>query len=411
MAKRTDNDILISSPDILFRYCVDILVVMTALLIAGTYLNGLNAIRTSLCCVFVSAFLENIACRIMKRNDRKVQTLYAAATGLAVSLMLPAAIPTYIAAIASAFAVVAVLIPFGSGRKIPFVPAAAGICFVTVCFPAAVFAYAPISIGKSSPVFGSENFVGAEAFSKMLTYGKSVILNPLETISVLMGKNPGPMGTTCMLVLIGAAIYLLLKRKESFAISFSFFAACALYAALFPRVNSGAVSSIVMELSAGMLIFAGLILLPDPFTSPKNTPGKILYGIFAGLICMLLRRYGAFEESVCFTILIMNAVAPAVKDYFDSLADSMREKGIIKERKIKFASADSVSNHKKDKSKKKKTSHSKKKNSKRRTDNSSNEEYKSIDHFSYDDLMKFDDDDETPAEDKVEMKEGESGGE
>lgn len=337
MAKRNDNDNLISNPDILFTYSVDMLVVMIALLIAGFYLNGFNAIRTAFWAVIPAVLSEDIACRITKRTDKRAHNLFAAATGLAIALMLPATVPSYIAAAASLFAVIAVLIPFGSARRIPFVPAAAGIAFVTVCFREAVFTYSPVHIGVSSPVFGTEGFIAQESFTKMLTYGKSVILNPIETISVLMGQIPGPMGTTCVLVLIGAAIYLVLKRKSAMLTSAAFFAACALYAVIFPRVSSGAYHSVVMELSSGMLIFAGLVLLPEPFTTPKNISGGIIYGAVAGIICMLLRNYGAYEESVCFTVLIMNALAPAVSDYFDIIVASLREKGIIKEKKKKFA--------------------------------------------------------------------------
>lgn len=414
LAKRTDNDNLISSPDLLYRYSVDIIVAMSALLIAGIYLNGLNALRTAFISVATAAICENIGCRITKRTDRKTHNLYAAATGLAIALMLPAAAPAYVAFAASAFAVIAVLIPFGSARKIPFVPAAAGICFATVCFPEAVFAYSPITIGVSSPVFGSESFISGEAFSKMLTYGESVILNPLETISVLVGKTPGPMGTTCMLVLIGSAVYLLFKRTEGFMISLSFLASCALYAAIFPRVNSGIYTSVTMELSAGMLVFAGLFLLPEPFLAPKKLPGKLAYGFIAGIICMLLRRYGAYEESVCFTVLIMNAFAPAFTDYFEMFTSSLRGKGIIKEKATKFSESKPV---KQKKEKVRKEKNIKEKTPKGKKDKQSNnaqskeadkdEKPRHSDFMTYEELMNFDEYDSTTPE-EAEVKEAET---
>lgn len=392
LAKRNDNDNLITNPDLLFKFSVDMLVVMTGLLVAGIYLNGFNAFRTAMWSVLTAVIFEDIACCITKRQDRKTHDLYAAATGLAIALMLPATVPGYIAFFASAFAVCAVLIPFGSARKIPFVPAAAGFCFVTVCFPEAVFTYAPISVGSSSPVYGAEGFVSAESFSKMLTLGKSVFLNPLEIISLLMGKNPGPMGTTCMLVLIAVGIYLLLKRKESFLISFSFLAVCALYAALFPRVNSGIVTSAVMELASGSLVFAALILLPDPFTAPSKTTGKIVYGAVAGLICMLLRRYGAYEEPVCFTVLIMNALASAFGDYSDSILNSLVSKGIIKKRVVKFN--ESAPNDVKEKKKKERIQKVKKSKKSKSAAQGSKEKpaanKSEATALSYDDLLNFD---------------------
>lgn len=424
LAKRNDNDILINNPDTLFRYTVDMLVVTAALVITGTYINGFNALRTSFWAVLTSVLIEDITCRIMKRKDRRTHNMYAAATGLAIAVMLPATTPAYIVFIASAFAVMAVLVPFGSARKVPFVPAAAGICFVTVCFPEAVFSYSPVNIGVSSPIYGTENFVSALSYSKMLTYGQSVFHNSLEHLSVLVGKVPGPMGTTCILVLIACAVYLLFQRKDNFLISLSFFAACTAYAAFFPRVNSTATTSVTMELSAGVLIFAGLILLPQPYTAPSTKPGKITYGFMAGIICMLLRRYGAYEESACFTVLIMNAVGPAVGDYYDIVLGILREKGLIKEKtkKIRFAEPkpkkEKVKKEKPEKIKKEKAKKEKVKKEKpakiKKEKNKENNiaektpvtqetaeeniassvlETKSYDDIpSYDDLMKFDDD-------------------
>ena len=47
------------------------------------------------------------------------------------------------------------------------------------------------------------------------------------------------------------------------------------------------------------------IIAPSP---PKTKKGRILYGVFAGLVCMLMRSFGVFEESVCFAVLLANAL-------------------------------------------------------------------------------------------------------
>lgn len=65
-----------------------------------------------------------------------------------------------------------------------------------------------------------------------------------------------------------------------------------------------------MEISAGMLVFTALFLLPNPATLPKTHLQRLLYGMAAGGICMLLRYFGAYEEGACFAVLLMNAVWP-----------------------------------------------------------------------------------------------------
>ena len=332
MAKRKkySNDDLIRKTDPLYRYSLDTIIMMAPLLIAGCYLNGYNALRVAFWGIFSAVISEFAACKIMKK-DSTVGDLSAAATGLAISLMLPAVCPSYVPIIGSAFAVLVAKIPFGGARRAPFVPAAAGFAFLCVCFPEAVFTYAPITVGTASPLFGSENFVSATSFGEMLSYGKSVNLNELEIYSILGGVNPGPMGTTCMVALIGSAVYLLAKRPKKLAVSLSFILACTVMAALFPRVNAGVLTSIFMELSSGTLVFAALILVHNPVSAPRKLLPSMLYGFCAGIVCMLIRYFGKYNEGACFSILIMNAVAPAVSDYYELIKRNLGERKALKQ--------------------------------------------------------------------------------
>ena len=62
------------------------------------------------------------------------------------------------------------------------------------------------------------------------------------------------------------------------------------------------------------LLFAGIFLLNSCIT-PRSRPGKVLYGLLAGVLVMLLRYFGQYEEGVCFAILLVNALAPLVDRY------------------------------------------------------------------------------------------------
>lgn len=328
--KKYSNDDLIRKTDPLYRYSLDTIIMMAPLLIAGCYLNGWNALRVAFCGVVSAIVTEYAACKVMKK-DSTVGDLSAAATGLAISLMLPAVCPSYFPVVGSIFAILVAKVPFGGARKAPFVPAAAGFAFLCVCFPEAVFTYAPITVGSASPLFGSADFVAGTSFGEMLSYGKSVNLNELEIYSILGGVNPGPIGTTCMVAMIGSAVYLLAKRPKKLAVSLSFILACTLMAILFPRVNSGVLTSIVMELSSGTLVFAALILVHNPVSAPRKFWPSLLYGFCAGIVCMLIRYFGKYSEGACFGILIMNAIAPAVSDYYELIKKSIVEKRTLKQ--------------------------------------------------------------------------------
>ncbi len=319
------NENLIKNTDSVFRYNLDLIIMMLPLLIMGGYLNGYHAIRLPFAAILSAVLCELAACK-MTKSDNTLSDLSAVATGLAISLMLPATCPAYIAAAGSAFAILVAKVPFGGTKHAPFVPAAAGFAFLCVCFPTEVFTYPSVETAYNSVLSSTEGFVQGTSFGEMLSYGKSIDLNPLEIIPILGGKTVGPLGTTSMLAFAGIAVYLMAKRRKKFYVSISFILTCAVMALLFPRVNSGALSSVIMELSAGTLLFAGLVLIHDPATAPNRTPYSVLYGIGAGIICMLLRYFAKYPEGACFSILIMNAITPVIKDYAGMIKKELRKK-------------------------------------------------------------------------------------
>lgn len=146
----------------------------------------------------------------------------------------------------------------------------------------------------------------------MLSVNTSIRPNTINVFDIFTGNVPGPAGATCIIVLLGCAVYLGFTRRRAIINSAGFIAACALMALLFPRVYSdnARLVSLLMELCSGLLIFAAVFLVTDPATSPERPLHRFLYGAFTGVVCMLLRYFGKFEESVCFSVLITDAVWP-----------------------------------------------------------------------------------------------------
>lgn len=87
---------------------------------------------------------------------------------------------------------------------------------------------------------------------------------------------------------------------------------CSLLAVIFPRGSFSRPVSLLTELCAGSLLFSGIFFVTDPGTSPKHPLTRFIYGAFAGIICMILRYFGTFEDGTCFGILLTNAFWPIV---------------------------------------------------------------------------------------------------
>ncbi len=292
-----------------FRYNADILAVCLTLSAIGVYLNGIYALWQILICGLTAVLSELISFRlVLKKNT--VGDLSALTTGMLIGLMLPVSAPFYVGICSSLFAILVAKLPFGDVRNTPFVPAAAGICFGAMMFTDAVFTYP--EKGADFAFFGSESFSKGETIFDMLSKGNSISLNIFGRTELLSGAYPGAIGTTSILTLAGVFVFLCLRHPKRMLSCLGCFSAVTIFAVLFPRVNSGIISSVISELCAGSLIFTAMLLVTDPVTSPRRSSGAFIYGAVTGAVCMLLRYFSKTPDPSCFSVLIVNALWPVL---------------------------------------------------------------------------------------------------
>ncbi len=293
----------------IFRYNADIFAVCLALSAAGVFHGGIYALWQILLCSGAAVLCEAVSFKaVLKKNT--VGDLSALTTGMIIALLLPVSAPFYVGISASAFAILVAKLPFGDVRNTPFLPSAAGFCFAAMMFTDAVFTYP--ATGSEFAFFGSEEFVKGETVFDMLSKGTSLSLNVFGRVSLLAGSYPGAIGTTSMLVLLGGFGYMAVKHPKRLFASAGYILSAAVFAFLFPRVNSGRLSSVIIELCAGGLIFTALLLITDPVCSPRKPDRAFFYGLMGGAVCMLLRYFSKTPDAACFSILITNALWPAL---------------------------------------------------------------------------------------------------
>ena len=280
------------------------------LLLVGSYYYGANALRSAAVAALTAVLCELVAARLIL-HKRTIDDWNAVVTGVWIACMLPAAVkstfsaPVY-AAVGAAFAVLVVKIPFGGTMHAPFTPAAAGIAFLTVCFPKTVFNYLPSA--AAPPPF-------SKSLALMLQEGRSV-MDGSQLTGILLGQTAGPMGTGCILLVAASlvAAFLLKKRRGAALVSLTCIASVALFSFLLPRVTGTGLAvrlaSVGMELCSGSLLFAAVYLLPDPAIMPQRWHTRLGFGALAGLLFVLLRQMGSFEENVCFAVLLADAFMP-----------------------------------------------------------------------------------------------------
>lgn len=281
-----------------FPFLYEMLIMLVPCAATACFFNGVSAVRLLLVSVAACVFCDGLGTLLLKK-ELTLKDMSAVVTGLCVALMLPGSCPTSMAVLASVFSVVAGKLPFGDHDKAPFVPAAAGIAFLTAVYPDVTFAFTP-----------SASSVTAASLTSMLKSGNSVNLTAPSLLNILAGNFPGPIGCTCVFFFAACLIWLALRSLPKFMTAAGFTAVCALFSLVFPRVLSGGVASLVMELGGGTLLFSAVFLMTYPNVEFDSVPRALAYGAAGGAICMLIRYFGAFEDGTCFAVLIMNALAP-----------------------------------------------------------------------------------------------------
>ena len=69
------------------------------------------------------------------------------------------------------------------------------------------------------------------------------------------------------------------------------------------------------QVLSGGLLLGAFFLATDYVTTPITRWGRVIFGLGAGLLTIVIRLYGSLPEGVCFSILIMNAFAPMIDSY------------------------------------------------------------------------------------------------
>ena len=277
---------------------LDVIIALLPATIAGIVLFGVEALFVVATCV-ITAVVSELLVNIIVKKEQTVSNLSSVVTGLLLALNLPANIPLWQAAVGSAFAIIIVKCIFGGLGKNIVNPAITARVFMVIAF--------------SSTVTASVFPTGMDATSgatPLVELDKGATLN---LVDLFLGNCGGAIGETCALALIIGGIYLLARKVISWHIPVAFIGTAFLFTLCVENFNFE--TTLAWTLSGGLLIGA-FFMATDYVTSPSTAKGKIIFGIGAGVITVLIRFWSSsYPEGVSFAILLMNILNP----YIDSL--------------------------------------------------------------------------------------------
>ncbi|MBQ6824786.1 MAG: RnfABCDGE type electron transport complex subunit D [Clostridia bacterium] len=258
---------------------------------AGIALFGLSALWVVLTCIVTAVVSEALFNFIIKK-EQTVGDWSAVVTGLLLALNLPANLPLWQAVVGTVFAIVIVKCFFGGIGCNMVNPAITGRVFMLIAFGNMAQAAFPLDATASA--------------TPLVQLSEGTVPDLLE---LFIGKCGGSIGETSVLALLMGFIYLLARRVISWHLPVTYIATVF----LFTFAVQGDLTIALAYILSGGLFLGAIFMATDYVTSPATPMGKVLFGLGAGIITVLIRLWGNYPEGVSFAILLMNILNPFIE--------------------------------------------------------------------------------------------------
>ena len=294
-----------SSPHVHSRFSTrtimrDVLIALTPALVGSVYFFGFRALMVTLISAAACVFFEWAYCRIMK-TPCKVYDMSAVVTGVLLAFVCPVTIPYWCIIIGDFFAIVIVKQLFGGIGKNIVNPALAGRAFL-FSWPALMSNWVRVGFDNAAGIFSTADAVTAATPLAAMHRGG---MPDTSVLDMFLGNVGGCIGETSALLLLAGLVYLLCRKVITLRIPLAYIGTVALLTFLFPRGNDR-LSWMACQIFGGGLMLGAIFMATDYVTSPLTHLGQIVYGIGCGLLTVLIRYFGGYNEGVSYAILLMN---------------------------------------------------------------------------------------------------------
>lgn len=248
------------------------------------------------------------------------------ATGMIIPLVMPADVPLWIVAVATAFAVIFGKEVFGGTGMNIWNPALVARAFLFFAYPTKMSGdtvwYSGYDAAKEAGQI-ADGFSGATALAD---HSNTAIFNFQNEF---IGLIPGSIGETSALCCLIGAVILLWTGVASWKTMFSVVAGGALAGWAF---NYAGMTDLCWceQLVIGGFAFGAVFMATDPVTSCRTEKGKYIYGFLIGAMAVVIRVLNpGYPEGMMLAILLMNTFAPTI-DYCFVQANISRRKNRVK---------------------------------------------------------------------------------
>ncbi|MFZ5942332.1 MAG: NADH:ubiquinone reductase (Na(+)-transporting) subunit B [Bacteroidota bacterium] len=242
-------------------------------------------------------------------------------SGILIPLVMPADVPLWMVAVATAFAVIIGKEVFGGTGMNILNPALTARAFLFFAYPSEMSGDQVWISGLKGGMQTVDGYSGSTILAQAAQH-ETVFTNGIgHTYSawdMFLGTIPGSIGETSTLAILIGALILIFSGIGSWKIILSVFAGGAAMGLL---LNVFAVNTFMevpfwQQLTLGGFAFGAVFMATDPVSGAQTEKGKWIYGFLIGLLAIMIRVLNpAYPEGVMLAILLMNVFAPLIDHY------------------------------------------------------------------------------------------------
>lgn len=231
-------------------------------------------------------------------------------TSILFSLIVPASLPLWQAALGISFGVVIGKEIFGGTGKNFLNPALTGRAFLFFAYPAEISGDA---VWTAVDGFSGATPLGIAALQGM----EGVTTTGFTWMDAFLGKMQGSVGETSTLAIFVGGAILLITKIASWRIMVGVMLGMIATALMFNSLGSDTNPMFSMpwywHMVLGGFAFGMVYMATDPVSAAMTNTGKWWYGALIGVMCVLIRVVNpAFPEGIMLAILFANLFAPLI---------------------------------------------------------------------------------------------------
>lgn len=284
----------------------------------AVYAFGINALLVILTSLIACVLTEHMLNKVSNRPST-VSDWSAVITGLLLGLTLPPIFPLWMTFIGGVLAIALGKFVFGGLGYNAFNPALVGRAILQAAFPVAITTW--------HPAFLADRFTSVSESVLTFPFAKPIVdgisgATPLsafkfdqvatESADLAFGLVSGSIGETSSVLIALGGLYLIARKMMNWRIPVAILGSVYALSGILYWINPEIYPSPEFMLFSGGLMLGAVFMATDMVGSPITSMGVVIYGIFIGLLVVVIRIWGGLPEGVMYAILLGNALSPHI---------------------------------------------------------------------------------------------------